>query len=231
MTVRVRQPARFDRSSPVLRYWLSRCEGFDVSGGARGVVTEVVSDGDPIDPDAIVVRTRIRKRTLDARSIAAVIPAERRLVVETARRTSARRARGAGEARRYAAAAGRGSALLGRQSAVAGRRLAAGTAVAAAGLGALATDAARRGAPVGARLLRRLGIELLRLSSLLALAASAGMRLVRSARWRRFGRSARSATTRRSQVLSRSSSRRRTTSSRRSSARRTSRAARTTSST
>ena len=121
MTVRVRQPARFDRSSPVLRYWLSRCEGFDVSGGARGVVTEVVSDGDPIDPDAIVVRTRIRKRTLDARSIAAVIPAERRLVVETARRTSARRSRGAGEARRYAAAAGRGSAVLGRQSAVAGR--------------------------------------------------------------------------------------------------------------
>src|SRR5436305_345156 len=83
---------------------------------------------------------------------------------------------------------GGGSVGPGRQSAVAGRRLAAGSAVAAAALVAFGTAAARRGVPLGRRLLRRLGLELLRLSRLLALAASAGMRLVRSVRWRPFGR-------------------------------------------
>ena len=230
MTVRVRQAARFDRSSPVLWYWLGRCEGFTVAGATRGVVEEVVSDGDPNLPDAIVVRTRSRRsRTIRVPSVAWVVPAERLLIVERLNeRAPARRPRRQPEVRRRAEAIGGASVVLGRLSAAAARRAALATGVLFL---AFADDAVRAVAPVAQRLLRRFGLELLRLSSLLAAAASNGTRLVRSARWRRSGRSERSASTRRSPVRSRSSSRRRTTSSRRSNAPNSSSAAGTTSST
>ena len=33
---------RFEGRSPVGRYWLSKCEGFAVTGGERGVVEELI---------------------------------------------------------------------------------------------------------------------------------------------------------------------------------------------
>jgi hypothetical protein len=222
MRARVREAARFDRSSNVLRYWLGRCEGFEVRGGASGVVREVLPGGDPYVPGAILVRKRfLGTRRVPAASVEWVVPAERLLVVERPEPApKASRARRRLDARRRIAVAGAASAPVARR-----------VAAAAAAIASLAAEGARVATPPAERLLRRSGLELARLGRALAVAALRGIVLVRSAPWRPFARSARSATTRLSRALSRSSSRRRTTSSPRSSGRTTSRAARTTSST
>ena len=48
---------RFEGRSPVGRYWLSKCEGFAVTGGERGVVEELIRDADPFVTTRLVVRT------------------------------------------------------------------------------------------------------------------------------------------------------------------------------
>src|SRR5260221_10424749 len=74
---------RFGRASPVLRYWLARSEGFAVSGGLRGVVAELVRDGDPHEPVALVVaRPRRRSRTIATAAVLAVVPDRKLLLVE-----------------------------------------------------------------------------------------------------------------------------------------------------
>jgi hypothetical protein len=78
---------RFGRTSPVLRYWLAHSEGFAVRGGAKGVVSELLRDGDPHQPAALVVRRRRRPmRTIDVSAVAAVLPDRRVLIVEKKRR-------------------------------------------------------------------------------------------------------------------------------------------------
>jgi hypothetical protein len=77
----------FDRTSPVTRYWLAHCEGFAVRGATRGTVRELVCDDDELVPYALVVRRRARRpRRVDASAVAAVVPAERLLILERKRR-------------------------------------------------------------------------------------------------------------------------------------------------
>ena len=77
---------RFGRSSPVLRYWLAHSEGFAVSGGVKGVVAELVRNGDPHEPAALVVRRRRGTRTIDAGTVVAVLPDKKLLLVEKSKR-------------------------------------------------------------------------------------------------------------------------------------------------
>jgi hypothetical protein len=92
---------RFEGDGPVGRYWLTRCEGFAVRGGTRGVVEELIRDADPHVTSRLVVRTPSRRRrVVDAAEVAVVDPGERLLVVDSgvplARRSlSAARAAGA----------------------------------------------------------------------------------------------------------------------------------------
>jgi hypothetical protein len=74
---------RFEGSSPVARYWLTRCEGFAVRGGSTGVVESLIREADPYETAWIVVRTRARRRqAVPVDAIASVDPAERVVVVE-----------------------------------------------------------------------------------------------------------------------------------------------------
>src|SRR4051812_47131674 len=78
---------RFEGRSPVGRYWLSKCEGFAVTGGERGVVEELIRDADPFVTTRLVVRTgRRRRAVVPAEAVAAVDPAERVVFVARARR-------------------------------------------------------------------------------------------------------------------------------------------------
>ena len=79
--------ARFEGTGPVARYWLAKCEGFAVTGGARGVVEELIRDNDPHVTTRLVVRTRGRRRRIvPAGAVATVVPAERTLVVARPRK-------------------------------------------------------------------------------------------------------------------------------------------------
>jgi hypothetical protein len=85
---------RFEGRSPVARYWLSKCEGFAVTGGTHGVVEELIRDADPFVTTRLVVRTgRRRRAVVPADAVSAVDPAER--VVIVARRARPRRGRAA----------------------------------------------------------------------------------------------------------------------------------------
>jgi hypothetical protein len=93
---------RFEDRGPVARYWLAHCEGFAVTGGARGVVEELLHDADPHLTSRLLVRTRRgRLRAIPVSAIETVSPAERTLVVHERRpkpkpkkqRTSSRRVR------------------------------------------------------------------------------------------------------------------------------------------
>lgn len=96
---------RFEGSGPVARYWLARCEGFAVEGGASGVVEELLHDADPHLTSRLLVRTgRGRMRVIPVSAVASVSPAERTLVVterrpkqkpEQKQQHTARRVRGA----------------------------------------------------------------------------------------------------------------------------------------
>jgi hypothetical protein len=100
---------RFEGRSPVARYWLSKCEGFAVTGGERGVVEELIRDADPFVTTRLVVRTgRRRRAVVPAEAVAAVDPAER--IVFVARRRRKRPAQTA--MTRAAAGARRGGAGL-----------------------------------------------------------------------------------------------------------------------
>jgi hypothetical protein len=95
---------RFEGRSPVGRYWLSKCEGFAVTGGERGVVEELIRDADPFVTTRLVVRTgRRRRAVVPAEAVAAVDPAERVVFIARAERkhhTRAAMTRAAAGARR-----------------------------------------------------------------------------------------------------------------------------------
>src|SRR3954447_21213361 len=78
---------RFEGRSPVGRYWLSKCEGFAVTGGEHGVVEELIRDADPFVTTRLVVRTgRRRRAVIPAEAVAAVDPAERVVFIARRRR-------------------------------------------------------------------------------------------------------------------------------------------------
>src|SRR5438552_3308719 len=78
----------FDRTSPVLEYWLARCSGFEVRRGRHvvGIVEEVACTGPDVRADVLVLRPRRfyrrRRRLLQASQIAAIAPAKKTLVLE-----------------------------------------------------------------------------------------------------------------------------------------------------
>jgi hypothetical protein len=85
MTVKLREQRRFDRSSPVTRYWLAHCEGFRIAGSSGGRVEELVAELDDRRPVELVVRSRSgRRRVVSADAVEAVVPAERLLIVDGA---------------------------------------------------------------------------------------------------------------------------------------------------
>jgi hypothetical protein len=190
MAVALRQSKRFDASSPVTRYWLANCVGFSLAGGGHGTVERVLADVSPHDPSELEVRTsRRRVRRIPTSAVIAVVPQEQVLVVDRRRRLMPDRRRDLRLRLRWSAR-------------VLKRVLVVGVGI----VMALTADVLRlsrrawtRGSPVVARTSRRGGAE--------------AVRLVRSVPWQSYGRSARSATTRLSQVHSTRSSRRRTTSS------------------
>src|SRR3954452_16159581 len=112
---------RFEGRSPVGRYWLSKCEGFAVTGGERGVVEELIRDADPFVTTRLVVRTgRRRRAVVPAEAVAAVDPAERVVFVARGRRKQPTRAamtRAAAAARRGGARTARGRAYGRREMA------------------------------------------------------------------------------------------------------------------
>jgi hypothetical protein len=126
---------RFEGRSPVARYWLSKCEGFAVTGGERGVVEELIRDADPFVTTRLVVRTgRRRRAVVPAEAVAAVDPTERVVFVARRRRKQATRTvmtRAAAGARRGGESAGRTTMRVAAVTAVSTRqhapKIAAGT--------------------------------------------------------------------------------------------------------
>ena len=82
MTVQSRSERRFDRSSPVARYWLAQCEGFRVKGPLNGTVEKVVGSADEQSAETLVVRTGWRRRSIPVDAVDAVVPAARLIVVD-----------------------------------------------------------------------------------------------------------------------------------------------------
>lgn len=82
MTVQARTARRFDRSSPVARYWLAQCEGFRVKGTLNGTVEKVVGSVDRQRPESLVVRTAWRRCNIPVEQVDAVVPAARMIVVD-----------------------------------------------------------------------------------------------------------------------------------------------------
>jgi hypothetical protein len=129
-----RGEAVFSRDSPVLSYWLTRCDGFEVRKGRRGLgeVQEVASH-DPLGRAQVLrVRSFSRQKLLPADRIAAVVPARRLLIVE--REPSAFHLR----------AAGRTALGQGRRLVRAGSRTGAATAPYVTSLGRSCANGAHR---------------------------------------------------------------------------------------
>lgn len=82
MTVQSRSDRRFDRSSPVARYWLAQCEGFRVKGPLSGTVEKVVGSVDEQSAESLVVRTAWRRHSIPVEAVDAVVPAARLIVVD-----------------------------------------------------------------------------------------------------------------------------------------------------
>lgn len=82
MPIKPQTARRFDGSSAVARYWLAHCEGFRVRGPLKGTVEQVVGSPDLQSVQALVVRTRGRRRKIPVEAIDVVVPAEREIVVE-----------------------------------------------------------------------------------------------------------------------------------------------------
>jgi hypothetical protein len=208
MAVALRQSRRFDSSSPVTRYWIANCVGFSLSGGGRGRVERILTDGNPYDPSVLEVRTSHRRvRRVPTSAVIACIPQEQMLVVGGSRRITPDHRRNLGLRLRW-------SARVLRRILVVSLGLLVSFSVELWQLGRRAWS---EGSPVVARTSRKGGSE--------------AARLVRSVPWQSYGRSARSATTRLSAARSSRSSRRPTTSSGRQSGKSSSDEARTTSST
>src|SRR6266576_2464866 len=82
MTVQARTERRFERSSPVARYWLAQCEGFRVKGPLNGTVEKVVGAVDRQSAESLVVRTAWRRHNISVDAVDAVVPAARLIVVD-----------------------------------------------------------------------------------------------------------------------------------------------------
>src|SRR2546423_13238940 len=80
MTVQARTERRFDRSSPVARYWLAQCEGFRVKGPLNGTVEKVVGAVDQQSAEALVVRTGWRGHNIPRGAVHPGGPARRFIV-------------------------------------------------------------------------------------------------------------------------------------------------------
>jgi hypothetical protein len=78
----------FDRTSPVLEYWLARCRGFEVRRGRHlvGIVEEVGCTGPEVRAELLAVRPRRfyrrRRQLFPASEVAAIVPAQRLLVLD-----------------------------------------------------------------------------------------------------------------------------------------------------
>jgi len=81
MPIKPQTARRFNRSSAVARYWLAHCEGFRVRGPLKGRVEQVVAAPDLQTAQALVVRTRGRRRSIPVEAIDVVVPASREIVV------------------------------------------------------------------------------------------------------------------------------------------------------
>jgi hypothetical protein len=190
MAVALRHGRRFDAASPVTRYWLANCVGFELAGGGRGTVERILADDNPLDPSMLEVRTgRRRLRRVPTSAVIAVVPTEQLIVVDRRRRLMPDRKRNVILRLRW-------GARIVRRVLVVGLGL---LAALAAELWLLGRRAWAEGSPVVVRSSKR--------------GASETARLVRSVPWASYGRSARFATTRLSRDRSIRSSRRRTTSS------------------
>ena len=82
VTVQSRTERRFDKSSPVARYWLAQCEGFRVKGPLNGTVEKVVGSVDEQNAESLVVRTGWRRCSIPVDAVDVVVPAARLIVVE-----------------------------------------------------------------------------------------------------------------------------------------------------
>jgi hypothetical protein len=82
MGIQPQSARRFDKSSPVARYWLAQCEGFRVKGPLKGTVEQVVGSGDLHDAEELIVRTARGRRSVPVESVGAVVPAARLIVVD-----------------------------------------------------------------------------------------------------------------------------------------------------
>jgi hypothetical protein len=139
----------FDRSSPVLAYWLPRCEGFRVrAGGRRGVVREVQLSPTGEAARLVVAFGLGRKTVVAARDVHAVVPAEEVLVVGSPppRPQRAAKQQAAAGPRRPSRVA-TGARTTARATARAAGRLGRSVGVAAA----VSARSARRASAVGAR--------------------------------------------------------------------------------
>ena len=74
----------FSRDSPVLDYWLSRCDGFAVRSGHRGIgEVERVATHDFLGrAEVLRVRSALGQRLVPADRIAAVVPSKRLLILD-----------------------------------------------------------------------------------------------------------------------------------------------------
>lgn len=108
MGIQLRTERRFEGSSSVGRYWLAQCEGFRVKGPGqmRGTVERVVGSVDPQCPEALVVRSLWRSRSIGVGDVSAVIPASRLLVVDVPAQRAAVVSTAAGKAGSAARVAG-----------------------------------------------------------------------------------------------------------------------------
>jgi hypothetical protein len=118
--------ASFDRSSPVLAYWLANCEGFRVRSDGKTGVVKAVELGPGGRVEELVVGFGLGRRiTIPPEAVEAVVPAREVLVLEQAPQEPPRPARLAPAARRSADAArsglGAGGQAARRTCASAGR--------------------------------------------------------------------------------------------------------------
>ena len=118
--------ASFDRSSPVLAYWLANCEGFRVRSDGKTGVVKAVELGPGGRVEELVVGFGLGRRVaIPPEAVEAVVPAREVLVLEQRQPEPPRPARIAPAARRSADAArtglGAGGHAAKRTGASAGR--------------------------------------------------------------------------------------------------------------
>jgi hypothetical protein len=106
--------AVFWRDSPVLEYWLSRCDGFAVRRGRRAVgeVQGVATQDDYGRAELLRVRSLSRKKLLPADRVAAVVPGRRLLILDQEETSVGRGARAVLDRRHHVA---RGARVLAAQ--------------------------------------------------------------------------------------------------------------------